>query len=125
MKNIFSIGLLMSSVLTSSLAHADAPQVVSGNCQLQDSGEVIVLKNLDPFKHFGMFAEGHSQEGFRVYLTMNVRNSVDLNIQTPNNSGFTAVELAKSGPTRVHTGISVRRASGNDFEWLSCKLEVQ
>ncbi len=98
-------------------------KVAGGSCKLENSGEIIDLVNVDSSQHYGMFAEGFSKEGFRVYLSENFADSVDINIQAVTGAGYSIVPLSSSGRTTVKTGIVVPRA-GAPGEWLSCDLMI-
>ncbi len=120
MGKIIALTVLMLSAASS---HA-ALTVRSGTCKLESSGEVLTLVNVDPNHHFGLFAEAISKEGFRIYLTQNFHNSVDLNMNTTDNMIYAIVPLATAGETSVKAGMSVSRAAGKPGEWLSCDLRV-
>ncbi len=109
-------------LLTLSTAHAQAgvPQITSGSCKLEQSKEEIVLKNVAPNLHFGMFAEGFSTSGDRVYLRTRYEGNFTIHLA---GSSYAEFQLEEGRPTKVKAGAFLPRASGT--EWLSCDLEVQ
>lgn len=116
---------IVFSLLASTLcfnAHASL-KVVSGNCQLESTQEVIELKNIDPNTRFGMFASGISSQGHQIYLTENFRGSVHIAIQSTSGGGYSITPLAVGQDTRISFGVLVKNQDQPD--WFSCSLTVR
>jgi hypothetical protein len=118
------ICLVMTSMILSQTAQASDIKVVSGRCKLEISGEIIELRNLAPSLHYGLFAEGSSKEGFRIYLANTSEDSISINIQAGAHGSYSVIPRANNNMTRIQTGTLVNRGSNQASEWLSCDLQI-
>lgn len=120
-----SILCIFAFYFCSFTVNADDLKVSAGSCKLEKSGEVIALKSTDAAQDYGVFAEGLSKDGYRVYLTENIPQAVVINFQAADTLSYAIVTVAKVGPTQIRSGISVRAAKDQAQQWLSCNLTVQ
>src|SRR3712207_6800198 len=98
------VTIAMGLTLIGTQAHASALRIVGGACRFEASQERIAVRNIDPTRNFGKFAQGSTTDGAHVYLTQNIRNSVLINISGKTGSAYSIVALSQSGDTRVRIG---------------------
>lgn len=122
----------MKTALISLLAlTASAPalatewKVMSGNCRGERTRDIIEIKNVDPNMHFGMFAEGYSKLGDRIYLARDSADTVLIEFQSKAASSYSVIRLSPNGETQIQTGLYLRRDGQEQSEWLSCDLTIR
>ena len=121
-----TIPLVLTAIGFAMPAHAGWPQVISGKCAFEATGEPIPLRALTPAESYGVFAEGFSAEHDRIYLAENVPlgpNTVpafSINFQMRETSTYSIIAYEKDGPTYVSTGVELPTRG-----WVSCDLVVR
>jgi len=122
MKNIIVVSLFVVLAGSSALGAK-----ITGACQLEGSQQNISLTNLDPTTHFGLIAEGFSVFKDRVFLTVNVQNSVVIEIQSLDGGAYGIFPVGTDGKAVVKAGallVPSKDSKRPKPEWLSCDLVV-
>lgn len=108
--------------------NAHAYKITSGSCQLEASKEVIELKEYDPLQHFGMFAQGFSSKGHRVFLSQIMIvgriDEVVIHIQSESGNAYTSIPMKAGIEAPLKLGITVNTGTPQS-EWLSCSLTIK